>query len=35
MKTSMKTSLIIIALALLACIVWLVWLGSRRTSRLG
>jgi hypothetical protein len=30
MKTSMKTSLIIIALALLACVVWLVWLGSRR-----
>jgi hypothetical protein len=29
MKTSMKTSLIIIALALLASLVWLVWLGSR------
>jgi hypothetical protein len=29
MKTSMKTSLIIIALGLLACLVWLVWLGSR------
>src|SRR5882724_2738677 len=29
MKTSMKTSLIIIALALLACLAWLVWLGSR------
>jgi hypothetical protein len=29
MKRSMKTSLIIIALALLACFVWLVWLGSR------
>ncbi|MBA3568857.1 MAG: hypothetical protein H0W28_05830, partial [Pyrinomonadaceae bacterium] len=25
----MKTSLIIIALGLLACLVWLVWLGSR------
>lgn len=29
MKKSIKTSLIIIALALLACVVWLVWLGSR------
>jgi hypothetical protein len=29
MKTYMKTSLIIIALALVACLVWLVWLGSR------
>jgi hypothetical protein len=29
MKKSIKTSLIIIALALLACLVWLVWLGSR------
>jgi hypothetical protein len=29
MKTSMKTLLIIIALGLLACLVWLVWLGSR------
>ena len=29
MKTSMKTSLIIIALALVACLVCLVWLGSR------
>ena len=29
MKTSMKSSLIIIALALLACLVGLVWLGSR------
>jgi hypothetical protein len=29
MKKSIKTSLIIIALALLACLAWLVWLGSR------
>jgi hypothetical protein len=29
MKKSMKTSLIIIALGLLASLVWLVWLGSR------
>jgi hypothetical protein len=29
MKTSMKTSLIIIALALIACLAGLVWLGSR------
>ena len=29
MKTSMKTSLIIIGLGLLACLVGLVWLGSR------
>ncbi|HYN24375.1 MAG TPA: hypothetical protein VES69_04965, partial [Pyrinomonadaceae bacterium] len=29
MKTSMKTSLIIIALALVACLVCLVWLASR------
>jgi len=29
MKTSKKTSLIIIALGLVACLVWLVWLGSR------
>ena len=29
MKTSIKTSLIIIALALVACLVWLFWLGSR------
>jgi len=28
-KKSIKTSLIIIALALLACLAWLVWLGSR------
>ncbi len=30
MKTSIKTSLIVIALALLACLAGLVWLGSRR-----
>lgn len=30
MKKSIKTSLIIIALALLACLICLVWLGSRR-----
>ena len=29
MKTSIKTSLIIIALALVACLVWLFWRGSR------
>ena len=29
MKTAMKTSLIVVALALLACFVGLVWLGSR------
>jgi hypothetical protein len=29
MKTPMKTSLIIIALGLVACLVWLVWLSSR------
>ena len=29
MKKSIKTSLIIIALGLLACLAWLVWLGSR------
>jgi hypothetical protein len=29
MKTSIKTSLIVIALALLACVAWLVWRGLR------
>ena len=29
MKRSIKTSLIILALALLACLVWFIWLGSR------
>ncbi len=29
MKTSLKTSMIVIALALVACLVWLVWLSSR------
>ncbi|MFZ0063846.1 MAG: hypothetical protein WAL47_17570 [Pyrinomonadaceae bacterium] len=29
MKRSVKTSLIIVALALLACLAWLAWLGSR------
>jgi hypothetical protein len=33
MKTRVKTSLIIIALALLASLAWLVWLGSRPDER--
>jgi hypothetical protein len=35
MKRSMKTSLIIIALALLACVACLVWLGSRPDEPVG
>ena len=35
MKTRIKTSLIIIALALLACLAWLVWLASRPDEPVG